>query len=435
MNITEVNVNDIKVGDRIRKDIGDLEDLIQTIEHVGLLQPIGITPDYKLVFGERRLRVYRDVLNRSTIPCRVVDVPSIVLGEIHETLIRKDFTPSELVAVVQTLRSFTHGGDRRSSCTDDDETFTLQEAARKVGWSRDTYYRALTVVEKGTPELQEAMDRGLISISAAADLAEATPDEQKICLAKPVDGEKWERRGVRKRLNRVQRKMEREAILQQSLALPIDGNRLYHCRFQQLMEAAEIQPASVQLICTDIPYGKEFLPQVAKLAQFANNVLVPGGLCVTYSGQYWLPQVLSALSETLQYRWIIASTFDGEANVVHLDDGQRVTSKWKPILIFSKGDLNRSTPWTDLSHGLSKEKDWHEWQQPLEEVEMLVRTFSRPGDLVIDPCSGGFTTAIACHRQGRHFIGCDVDQVAVVKGQQRLAQALAAETFGSGCSA
>ena len=68
----------------------------------------------------------------------------------------------------------------------------------------------------------------------------------------------------------------------------------------------------------------------------------------------------------------------------------------------------------------AKEKDWHEWQQPLEEVEKLVDTFSQPGDLVIDPCGGGFTTAIACHRLGRRFVGCDIDKVAVLKGQERL---------------
>ena len=39
---------------------------------------------------------------------------------------------------------------------------------------------------------------------------------------------------------------------------------------------------------------------------------------------------------------MIASVWDGDANVVHLDDQQRVTSKWKPILIFSKGGLKRS---------------------------------------------------------------------------------------------
>ena len=75
----------------------------------------------------------------------------------------------------------------------------------------------------------------------------------------------------------------------------------------------------------------------------------------------------------------------------------------------------------------AKEKTWHDWQQPIGDVERLIECFSKPGDLVVDPCGGGFTTAIACHRLGRCFIGCDSDQAAVVSGQQRLEQERASD--------
>ena len=69
----------------------------------------------------------------------------------------------------------------------------------------------------------------------------------------------------------------------------------------------------------------------------------------------------------------------------------------------------------------SKEKEWHDWQQPLEEVERLIRDFSDFGDLVIDPLGGGFTTAVACKRLGRRCIAFDIDEAAVIRGQDRLA--------------
>ena len=152
------------------------------------------------------------------------------------------------------------------------------------------------------------------------------------------------------------------------------------------------------------------------------RVLVDGGLLVMYCGQYWLPEVMRRLGEHLTYRWMIASVWDGDANVVHLDDGQRVTSKWKPILIFSKGGLKRSIPWTDLSQVESREKEWHDWQQPLEEVEMLVRIFSQSRRPRGRSLRRGFTTAIACHHLGRRFVGCDIDKAAVAQGQERLAE-------------
>ena len=51
----EVKISEIKIGDRFRRDMGDLEGLAVSIATEGLLQPIGITEDNLLVFGERRL--------------------------------------------------------------------------------------------------------------------------------------------------------------------------------------------------------------------------------------------------------------------------------------------------------------------------------------------------------------------------------------------
>ena len=65
----------------------------------------------------------------------------------------------------------------------------------------------------------------------------------------------------------------------------------------------------------------------------------------------------------------------------------------------------------------------HDWQQPLEEAERLVRYFSQPGDLVIDPCGGGFTTAEACLRLSRKCVSCDLDGGSFENGLQRLEEA------------
>lgn len=202
--INEININEIKIGTRHRKDMGDIEALAQSIQEEGLLQPIGVTPDKELVFGERRLRAYRDVLGRDTIPARIVDVQSVLAGQIAENTMRKDFTPSELVAIVDALRSFSHGGDRRSDqarkC--DDETLTVDEAAKLVGLGgKDGYNRAKTVIEKGVSELVEAMDTGKLSISAASKLAGLEPDQQRRVLTHGPDHAMWFVNQIRKQRN------------------------------------------------------------------------------------------------------------------------------------------------------------------------------------------------------------------------------------------
>lgn len=199
---------------------------------------------------------------------------------------------------------------------------------------------------------------------------------------------------------------------------PADAIRLYHCKFQDLAEMAGIEPGSVPLICTDFPYIKEFLPQLGELAQFAQRVLVDGGLFVTYSGAYFLDQVMQAFSEHLTYRWAIATVWTGPGNPVY---PLAIISRWKPVLIYSKGGWTPRGGWSDVLQFDTKEKSWHEWQQPLPEVESLVKFFSQPGDVVVDPCGGAFTTALACRNLGRRFVGCDVEERCVLLGQERLA--------------
>src|SRR5262249_1758169 len=54
--LKEIKIASIKVGNRHRKDMGDLTTLAESILQEGLLQPIGVTDRLELVFGERRIR-------------------------------------------------------------------------------------------------------------------------------------------------------------------------------------------------------------------------------------------------------------------------------------------------------------------------------------------------------------------------------------------
>ncbi|MBA4192198.1 MAG: hypothetical protein C0467_29855, partial [Planctomycetaceae bacterium] len=54
--LSEVPISSITIGDRFRKDLGDLSELAESIDAIGLLHPIGITHSRELVYGLRRLR-------------------------------------------------------------------------------------------------------------------------------------------------------------------------------------------------------------------------------------------------------------------------------------------------------------------------------------------------------------------------------------------
>lgn len=55
------------------------------------------------------------------------------------------------------------------------------------------------------------------------------------------------------------------------------------------------------------------------------------------------------------------------------------------------------------------ERGLHPTQKPVALFEYLIRTYTNPGELVLDSCMGSGTTAVACIRSGRKFTGFEMD--------------------------
>lgn len=94
----KVKISDIQVSERIRKDLGDIEALSNSLSRHGLFSPILVTADYKLIAGERRLEAAKR-LGWKSIEAKVIDDPGEIESlelEIEENLYRKPFTETEL---------------------------------------------------------------------------------------------------------------------------------------------------------------------------------------------------------------------------------------------------------------------------------------------------------------------------------------------------
>ena len=98
-----LRVDEIRIGKRHRQEMGDLDGLAESIERIGLLHPIVVTPAYTLIAGDRRLRAIKR-LGRKTIDATVVDIDKIAHGEYAENIDRKDFTWAEAVAILKEVR-------------------------------------------------------------------------------------------------------------------------------------------------------------------------------------------------------------------------------------------------------------------------------------------------------------------------------------------
>jgi N6-adenosine-specific RNA methylase IME4 len=141
----------IKVALRHRKDFGDLASLARSIDaRGGLLQPIVITKDDKLIAGERRLRAWgMSQFKGLPIPVHIVDIDSLVAGEWDENAQRKDFTPSEAVAIKRALEPVERAKARereRSGVKSPDAGRAADKVAEFLGRDRKTIAKAEEVV-------------------------------------------------------------------------------------------------------------------------------------------------------------------------------------------------------------------------------------------------------------------------------------------------
>ena len=95
-------IKNIQIGRRHRKDMGNVRVLADSIAEVGLLHPVVVTEDHKLIAGQRRLAACK-MLGWRDVPVNVVPLTEIVRGEFAENIVRKGFLPSEIEAIRRAL--------------------------------------------------------------------------------------------------------------------------------------------------------------------------------------------------------------------------------------------------------------------------------------------------------------------------------------------
>ncbi len=204
MSETFMEISKIVVGDRYRKDLGDIAGLAQSITRVGLLHPIVVTPEGKLIAGQRRLAAAKH-LGWTEVPVHVVDLQDILLGESDENACRKTLTPSEQVAIAEAVdqlererakeRQREHGGtapgrkNTPGNFPDVSRGDRRDRVAKAVGVSAPTLKKAQAVVRAAEADpvtfgpVQEEMDAtGKVDpafrkvVELKAEHAEAAPE-------------------------------------------------------------------------------------------------------------------------------------------------------------------------------------------------------------------------------------------------------------------
>ena len=107
-----INIEDIKIKKRVRKDLGDLEALKNSLRIYGLLNPITLNSKYELIAGERRLQAAKQLgwtnIN-AVILSNISDVYELEM-ELEENNQRKEFTDQELLEGYRRLEKLRNPG-------------------------------------------------------------------------------------------------------------------------------------------------------------------------------------------------------------------------------------------------------------------------------------------------------------------------------------
>jgi len=330
-----------------------------------------------------------------------------VLDQIAETKVRAERRLGELLVA----RPETRGGDRKS------DEFRDQR-------STDSTFDSLPPTLQNLGVSKFLSSRSQIIANIPEDLFEERIRlNQKHDRGKDLSAEMF---SYAKYLAREQEREERrrEAAARAAVISPNEKIRIIHGDFREIL--AEVVPAgTASLILTDPPYLRKdgtFFDLWTSLSLVAERILKPGKLLVCYTGTYCLDRSMEALGSHLRYVWASAVVYPNFADTIH---ALRIKNYFKLALLYSKGTyepLMKQFWFKDLveGDGYSGLKTFHPWQQGVKEAETLIESLTEEGDLVVDPCLGSGTVAVAAKKLNRRFVGCDIDEHCVNETLKRL---------------
>jgi len=117
----ERSINSIVIGERHRRDAGDLTPLMDSMKRVGLLQPVTITPDGYLICGYRRLEAAKRLgwsILRVWVRSGISDEMTRLLAERDENATHKPLSMMEATALYKEMKALLQeDADRRQKAS------------------------------------------------------------------------------------------------------------------------------------------------------------------------------------------------------------------------------------------------------------------------------------------------------------------------------
>lgn len=108
---------------------------------------------------------------------------------------------------------------------------------------------------------------------------------------------------------------------------------------------------------------------------------------------------------------------------VRIQTADKKTTNYHPCNAYTTISDGRRYP-TDVLSGFEMQRGAHPTQKPTDLLAYLIRTYTDPGDMVLDFCMGSGSTCVAALEEGRRAIGIELDKGYYETAVRRCREAL-----------
>lgn len=397
-----------------------VKQLAESIEKIGLLSSIIISPDKHLIAGVHRLEAHK-LLGRKKIPAIVKDVSKLIkeLTVVDENLVRKHLSYLEECDLLKKRDDILDSMGIRAKAGDNKHTIksdavTTKIIAKNSGKSERTLQRKRYIANNLAPEVIDMLKGSNIANNSSALTALShQPENIKKITAKYIAGGMPFRKAI-KNANRtlVHKKLEKVA---KNYSLPKSVELLLG-DFREVSK--KIKDNSIDLLLTDPLYCKDALKDYKDLTTVASHILKPGAFLVVYCGILYLPEILKYLEQAgLVYHWIGGIFFQKGQN---REMSRKVTTKYRPVVFYRKPGGKKSNRFFQDIFACEPENDLHHYQQNIKPIRHWIKSLTNPGDIVVDCFLGTGTTGVAAVSEMRKFIGMDIKESMLKIAKNRI---------------
>jgi len=233
-----ITISAIQIGDRRPADPAKVQALKESIQAMGLLHAIGVTPDYQLIFGLHRMEACK-LLEWEQIPVAIYDFDAVraELAEIDENLMRSELCAIETgeallrrkELVEQLNPEIKHGGDRKSEAAKSSGNNChligfADDVAQKTGWSARTVRSYIAAAKRIPHDLRKSLRNTDVGskITELTKLGTLPDEDQRAVVERIVDGAGSVADAI-KNIDEPQRSPEMEMILATKQATTKNG--------------------------------------------------------------------------------------------------------------------------------------------------------------------------------------------------------------------